>query len=159
MAGYCALKFREQAQPTFQKIVASNRRGLFIATLPYKIGIFSAVTAAFVSLPMIFDINTVLWFNEIYVTSGEFFLPFFSFSPLLTGKCSWRCSRGQRFGDSPWGWQLCLELDGAPSGFYQFLPALHAVLSLPAGESRHETLHVLLQAQARSSPLRRVPQV
>lgn len=88
MAGYCALKFREQAQPTFQKIVASNRRGLFIATLPYKIGIFSAVTAAFVSLPMIFDINTVLWFNEIYVTSGEFFLPFFSFSPLLTGKCS-----------------------------------------------------------------------
>lgn len=57
------------AQPTFMKILASNRSGLFVATLPYKIGIFSAVSAGFLSFPMIFDINTVMWFNELYVTT------------------------------------------------------------------------------------------
>lgn len=50
-------------------MVASNRSGLFLATLPYKIGIASALIAGFGSLPMIFEYNTVLWFNEIYVTS------------------------------------------------------------------------------------------
>lgn len=59
----------EDAQPIFDKMVQSNRRGLFVATLPYKIGIMTALVAGFGSLPMIFDINTVLWFNEIYVTS------------------------------------------------------------------------------------------
>lgn len=57
------------AQPIFEKIVASNRRGLFLATLPYKIGIASSVIAGVVSIPMIFDLNVVLWFNELYVTS------------------------------------------------------------------------------------------
>jgi hypothetical protein len=33
-------------------------------------GIFTAVTVATVSIPLIFEINTVLWFNELYVTSG-----------------------------------------------------------------------------------------
>ncbi len=54
----------------FVKIVNSNRKGLFFATLPYKFGIVAAVTAGFVSIPMIFDVNTVMWFNEVYVTSG-----------------------------------------------------------------------------------------
>jgi len=57
------------AQPAFLKIIASNRAGLFVATLPYKIGIFSAVFAGFASFPMIFEINTVMWFNELYVTT------------------------------------------------------------------------------------------
>ncbi len=61
----------EQAQPTFLAMVEANRRGLFVVTLPYKIGIFTAVVAAFGSLPMIFDINTVLLFNDLYVTAGK----------------------------------------------------------------------------------------
>lgn len=64
---------REEAQPIFDKMVESNRKGLFVATLPYKIGIAAALVAGFGSLPMIFDINTVLWFNEIYVTSGTLY--------------------------------------------------------------------------------------
>lgn len=60
-----------QAQHVVADIINSNRRGLFVATLPYKIGIFTSVTAAIVSIPMIFDLNTVLWFNEVYVTSGS----------------------------------------------------------------------------------------
>lgn len=64
---------RKEAQPIFDKMVESNRNGLFLATLPYKVGIAAALVAGFGSLPMIFDINTVLWFNEIYVTSGTFY--------------------------------------------------------------------------------------
>jgi hypothetical protein len=42
-----------------------------MATLPYKIGIAAAVGSAFISVPMIFDLDTVLWFNEQFVTAGE----------------------------------------------------------------------------------------
>jgi len=59
----------EQAQPTFIKVVESNRKGLSLATLPYKIGIFTAVVGGFASIPMIFDLDTVLWFNEHFVTT------------------------------------------------------------------------------------------
>jgi hypothetical protein len=58
------------AQPIFHDMVNSNRKGLFLATLPYKIGIFSAVGGAAISIPMIFHLETVLWFNELYVTTG-----------------------------------------------------------------------------------------
>jgi hypothetical protein len=53
------------------KMVTSNRNGMFLATLPYKIGIVSAVGAGIISIPMIFEYNTVLWFNELYVTTGK----------------------------------------------------------------------------------------
>eukprot|EP00599_Poterioochromonas_sp_BG-1_P009383 CAMPEP_0173152664 /NCGR_PEP_ID=MMETSP1105-20130129/12377_1 /TAXON_ID=2985 /ORGANISM="Ochromonas sp., Strain BG-1" /LENGTH=176 /DNA_ID=CAMNT_0014068407 /DNA_START=241 /DNA_END=771 /DNA_ORIENTATION=- len=59
----------KDAEPIFQKMVTSNRRGLFLYTLPYKIGIASALVAAFGSIPLIFEIDTVLWFNEFYVTA------------------------------------------------------------------------------------------
>jgi hypothetical protein len=48
---------------------------LWLVTLPYKIGIVTAVGAATISIPMIFDLNTVLWFNELYVTSGNPIIP------------------------------------------------------------------------------------
>jgi hypothetical protein len=53
------------------EIVEENRKGLFMATLPYKVGILTAVSVGILSFPMIFEYNTVLWFNEIYVTSGN----------------------------------------------------------------------------------------
>lgn len=64
-------KRREDAEKKFMEIVAENRKGLWLATLPYKLGMVTAVTVATVSIPMIFEINTVLWFNELYVTSGK----------------------------------------------------------------------------------------
>jgi hypothetical protein len=57
------------SQKTFASIVASNRKGLFLATLPYKFGIGAAVSAGVLSFPMIFDINTVMLFNESFVTA------------------------------------------------------------------------------------------
>jgi hypothetical protein len=59
------------AEKIFLKILESNRKGLFLATLPYKIGITAALVAGFASIPMIFELNTVMWFNELYVTSGQ----------------------------------------------------------------------------------------
>ena len=59
----------EDAEKTFQKMVVANRQGLFVSTLPYKTGIFCALVAGFASVPMIFEINTVLAFNELFVTS------------------------------------------------------------------------------------------
>ena len=53
-----------EANKIFDGIIQSNRRGLFLTTLPYKVGIVTAVTAAVVSIPMCFEINTVLAFNE-----------------------------------------------------------------------------------------------
>ena len=59
----------EEAGKTFLKMIAVNRQGLFISTLPYKTGIAVALVAGFASIPMIFELNTVMWFNEFYVTS------------------------------------------------------------------------------------------
>jgi hypothetical protein len=58
-----------EAHHRFERIAERNRSGLFIATLPYKFGVFTAVTAGFCSIPMIFHLDTVMWFNELYVTS------------------------------------------------------------------------------------------
>jgi hypothetical protein len=75
---FLSLKFfsfvcsRVDAQPTFNRMVESNRRYLFMYTLPYKVGISVALIAALASFPMCFDYNTVLWFNELYVTAGMF---------------------------------------------------------------------------------------
>jgi hypothetical protein len=60
-----------EALPKFRDIVQSNRKGLFLATLPYKVGIASGVIAGIASIPMVFEINTVLWFNTYAVTTGE----------------------------------------------------------------------------------------
>jgi hypothetical protein len=59
----------DDAQPRFAEIVAANRNGLFLATLPYKLGIASALILGFGSIPMIFHLDTALVFNEAYVTT------------------------------------------------------------------------------------------
>ena len=61
----------EEAQPRFQEMMEANRRGMWIATFPYKLGLFTSVTGAVLSIPMVFDYNTILWFNEAYVTTGK----------------------------------------------------------------------------------------
>ena len=60
------------ARQKFISIMLSNRQGLFVATLPYKLGIFTAVTSAIISVPLLFHLDTVLLFNESFVTTGKF---------------------------------------------------------------------------------------
>lgn len=59
------------ARQKFISIMLSNRQGLFVATLPYKLGIFTAVTSAIISVPLLFHLDTVLLFNESFVTTGK----------------------------------------------------------------------------------------
>lgn len=59
----------EEAQPKFEEIVVANRKGLFLYTLPYKVGILGSLVLGFGSIPMIFDLKTALWFNDAYVTT------------------------------------------------------------------------------------------
>jgi hypothetical protein len=59
----------ELACETFWEIRERNRRRLFLLSLPYKIGIFTALSAAALSFPLVFDLGTVEWFNTNYVTA------------------------------------------------------------------------------------------
>eukprot|EP00615_Pteridomonas_danica_P007067 CAMPEP_0114340604 /NCGR_PEP_ID=MMETSP0101-20121206/8480_1 /TAXON_ID=38822 ORGANISM="Pteridomonas danica, Strain PT" /NCGR_SAMPLE_ID=MMETSP0101 /ASSEMBLY_ACC=CAM_ASM_000211 /LENGTH=229 /DNA_ID=CAMNT_0001473907 /DNA_START=23 /DNA_END=712 /DNA_ORIENTATION=- len=59
----------DDASKKFGEIEQAHRNGLAMAKLPYKVGIVCAVTAAFASFPLCFDLPTALWFNEHYVTT------------------------------------------------------------------------------------------
>lgn len=51
-------------------MLAENRKNLFLITLPYKIGLFTAVGTGVFCFPMIFNFTTVSWFNAAFV-GGE----------------------------------------------------------------------------------------
>ena len=42
---------------------------MILLSLPYQIGIGMGVTAAFASIPLVFDLSTAEWFNKLYVTT------------------------------------------------------------------------------------------
>lgn len=45
--------------------------------MPYKIGIFTAVGSGLISIPLIFHLDTVLFFNENFVTTGWYICSLF----------------------------------------------------------------------------------
>ena len=59
----------QDAQPKFFEIMKSNRKGLFMATVPYRMGIKGSLGFGMACFPLIFHVDTVLWFNELYVTA------------------------------------------------------------------------------------------
>ena len=59
----------ETANEKFEEIALTNRKGMWMLSLPYKIGITLALGGAIISVPMVFDLTTVTWFNEHYVTA------------------------------------------------------------------------------------------
>jgi len=59
----------DEAMETFDKVAATNREGMRPAALPFYLGFGVAFTGAIVSIPMVFHLPTVEWFNEAYVTS------------------------------------------------------------------------------------------
>ena len=54
---------------TFKKIDIEIRKGMFVHSIPYKLGIMAAGGAAVGSIPLCFHLPTVEWFNELYVTT------------------------------------------------------------------------------------------
>ncbi|EKX46541.1 hypothetical protein GUITHDRAFT_162980 [Guillardia theta CCMP2712] len=59
----------DDAHQRLFEIEESNSRGLGLFTMPYKTGIVVSVAAGLISVPMVFDLNTALWFNEQFVTT------------------------------------------------------------------------------------------
>lgn len=59
----------EDAQPIFDEVEESNVSFYRHATMPHKVGIAVGLTCAFASFPMVFSLDTALWFNEHYVTT------------------------------------------------------------------------------------------
>ena len=69
-----AQSYRIAPQPLNCKPFASNDGSVegysyYMIALPYKVGIFSASMLGIVSLPMVFHLPTVEWFNEWAVTT------------------------------------------------------------------------------------------
>jgi len=58
------------ARDVVKKIRAESRKGLWLATLPYKIGMTCGLVTGFGCLPMIFHKPTAMWFNQIFVTTA-----------------------------------------------------------------------------------------
>lgn len=56
------------ARDVLQKIAAKNREGLTLDTLPYKTAMVIAIVTGFGAIPMVFDIDVAMWFNEKFVT-------------------------------------------------------------------------------------------
>jgi hypothetical protein len=59
----------EQACEKFDIIAAKNRENMYLLSLPYHIGITVALSAGFLSLPMVFHLETAEWFNHHFVTT------------------------------------------------------------------------------------------
>ena len=59
----------DQAQEKLMEITRVNRQGMYLATMPYRVGIASALFGGAVSIPLVFNLDTALWFNEYFVTT------------------------------------------------------------------------------------------
>eukprot|EP00976_Prorocentrum_cordatum_P086610 1186572-Prorocentrum_minimum.AAC.2 len=55
--------------PPSQEMREANKQNRGVLTLPYSVGITAAVTAAFSSIFLVFDLDTALIFNEKFVTT------------------------------------------------------------------------------------------
>jgi hypothetical protein len=58
----------DAANNKFLEIKNANRSGAMILKLPYYSGLFLACTTAFASVPLCFDLSSVMQFNEAFVT-------------------------------------------------------------------------------------------
>mmetsp|Transcript_28947 Transcript_28947/g.61155 ORF Transcript_28947/g.61155 Transcript_28947/m.61155 type:complete len:283 (-) Transcript_28947:171-1019(-) len=59
----------DEALKVFKQIAQVNREGMKIASLPFYVGFGSSVTAAYLSIPLVFHLPSVDWFNHNFVTA------------------------------------------------------------------------------------------
>jgi len=59
----------DEALEKCNEIEQAGRKIMLLHTVPYKIGIAGALITGFGSIPMVFDVNVALWFNENFVTT------------------------------------------------------------------------------------------
>jgi hypothetical protein len=59
----------DEAEIVFRKIQAKHAEFNNVLSVPYRIGVFTALTAGFLSFPMVFHLQTAEWFNALFVTT------------------------------------------------------------------------------------------
>jgi hypothetical protein len=59
----------EQAEATFIEIETKNSEYAFLLALPFQMGVFATLGSCIISVPLVFHLPTVSWFNEWYVTA------------------------------------------------------------------------------------------
>jgi hypothetical protein len=59
----------DDAMIVFKKIAKTNRKGMQIWAVPFYTGFGAAFTGAIFSIPLVFEHNTVTWFNDKFVTA------------------------------------------------------------------------------------------
>merc|ERR1719291_1012796 len=59
----------DEAMKIFNNIAKSNREKIGFSAYPFYVGLSTSVVASYVSLPLVFELNTVKWFNQNYVTA------------------------------------------------------------------------------------------
>jgi hypothetical protein len=59
----------QKANQTFSIIAQRNMEGYYMVTLPYKLGITSAILAGMAAFPLVFHLPTIEWFNAWAVTA------------------------------------------------------------------------------------------
>ena len=59
----------DEACDTFTDISKRNLEGYYMVALPYKIGIYTATIVGFCTIPLVFHLPTIEWFNEWAVTT------------------------------------------------------------------------------------------
>jgi len=57
-----------EANRVVDKIKVDNMAAMGLASLPYKIGLFTFSVGGLISFPLCFHLPTVLWFNDAFVT-------------------------------------------------------------------------------------------
>ena len=110
-----------EAEKTVGEIEQAAKSGLAMSRLPYRVGIAAALVAGFGSIPMCFDLHTVLWFNEQYVTMDV------------------EDAKNLETWLEVGSWVV--ELDGAAARPGELLPPLPPVFPGPDEEHRHADVH------------------
>ena len=58
----------DEAMKVFDEISMTNRRGMQAAAAPFYFGGTVAVIAGYGSIPAVFDLKSVMWINDTFVT-------------------------------------------------------------------------------------------
>lgn len=59
----------EEAMKVFKEIAQTNRKGMSAFAFPFYFGLGISVTGAYASIPLVFNLQCVEWFNHNFVTT------------------------------------------------------------------------------------------
>lgn len=59
----------DEAMKVFNEIAKTNREGMDLAATPFYVGLSAAVIGGYGSIPLVFNLSAVHWFNENFVTA------------------------------------------------------------------------------------------